>query len=67
MVFIFGYIFARIIDILLLIAIIYGIQKYTGSSMVMNIEDHGNFIFVFTVAFCSFFAGVAQNRMDTKN
>lgn len=56
--------FARIIDILLLIAIVYGIQKNLGSGMEINIEDHGNLIFVLTLGFSAFGAGFSQAKME---
>ena len=64
MVSILSYIFSLIIDVLLLIAIVYGIQKNFGSGMVMNIEDHGNLIFVLTLGFSAFFAGIAQAKLE---
>jgi len=64
MVSILSYMFARFIDVLLLISIVYGIQKNFGSGMVMNIEDHGNLTFVLTLGFSAFFAGVAQAKLE---
>ena len=56
--------FTRIIDVLLLISIVYGIQKNFGSGMEMNIEDHGNLTFVLTLGFSAFFAGFAQAKLE---
>ena len=59
-----SYMFSRIIDVLLLVVIVYGIQKNLGSGMVMNIEDHGNLTFVLTLGFAAFFAGMAQAKLE---
>ncbi len=61
-----SYIFARIIDIILLVSIIYGIQKYTGKGMEMNIEDSGNFIFITTLSTSSYLAGYCQRNLEIK-
>ena len=66
MVSIVSYMFSRIIDVLLLVAIVYGIQKNFGSGMEMNIEDHGNLIFVLSLGFAAFFAGMAQAKLDNR-
>jgi hypothetical protein len=57
---------ARFLDILLLIAMIYGIQKNLCSGMTMNIEDPGNPTFVLTLAFFSYFAGYSQSKLDNE-
>ena len=57
---------ARFFDILLLTAMIYGIQKNFCSGMTMNIEDPGNPTFVLTLACLSYFAGYSQSRMDNE-
>ena len=61
---ILSYAFARFIDILLLIAMVYGIQKNLCSGMTMNIEDPGNPTFILTISFLSYFSGYSQSRMD---
>ena len=61
---ILSYMCARIIDVLILITIVYGIQKNLGSGMMMNIEDHGNLEFVLTLGLTSYFAGAAQAKLE---
>jgi len=61
-----SYMFSRIIDVLLLVAIVYGIQKNFASGMKMNIEDHGNLTFVLTLGFSAFFAGMAQAKLENR-
>lgn len=61
---ILSYVFARFFDVLLLASIIYGLQKYSGDGMTMNIEDEGNLIFVLSLSFTCFFAGFSQAKME---
>lgn len=58
------YTLTRLIDIIVLIAIIYGIQYNIWSGMTMNIEDYGNATFILTIAFSCYLAGYGQCRMD---
>ena len=58
------YLLARILDVLILVAIVYTIHKYIGSEMTMNIKDPGNLSFVLTLAFTSFFAGASQSKFE---
>ena len=61
------YVFARIIDIILLVSIIYGIQKFTGKGMKFNIEDSGNLIFISTLSICAYVAGYCQRNLEIKS
>lgn len=61
---ILSYMFARIIDIILLILIVFMFHKYLGSGMEMNIEDPGNLSFVLTLGFVAFGAGFSQAKME---
>ena len=61
-----SWLFIRFIDILLLISLIYTGQKYIGNEITINIEEKGNFFFMFTLSSLSFLAGMGQARMDFK-
>ena len=60
---ILSYMFARIIDILLLISIVFMVHKYLGWDE-MNIEDPGNLSFVLTLGSVAFGAGFSQAKME---
>jgi hypothetical protein len=61
---ILSYTLTRFIDIVLLISIIYVIQKNIGSGMTMNITDQGNLTFALTLSIMSYIAGVSQTKME---